>query len=531
MQIIKHCSLLTLLVLLAIPAVVQPQSLPGNVSVGDETGPVFGIPDTSSGQDYIEGLAGDLPECVPFYTFAGEAALDQFGVFIGGGGDVNGDGYDDLIVGAMLNDAGGYEAGRTYVYSGATGDMIYVFTGAAAGDQFGWPVAIVGDVNDDGYDDLIIGASHNDAGGEDAGRAYVFSGATGDTLFIFTGEAADDWLGWSVASAGDVNGDGVTDLIVGAPQSNAGGTYSGRAYVFSGSTGDTIHVFTGEAGDVLGTSVASAGDVDSDGFADLIVGAYLYGGTNAGRAYVFSGQTGDTIHVFTGEAANDQLGWAVASAGDVNNDGYDDLIVAADRNNAGGIDAGRVYVFSGDTGDALCVFTGEAAGDRLGWSCGPAGDINGDNYDDLIVGAWGNATGGTYAGRAYVFSGKTCDTLYTFTGGPGSDWLGAAVASVGDINGDGFVDLAVGSPGYDAGGTNSGKVDVFLGGWVCGDANGDLAVTMDDVIFLQAYYFECGATPCPWRASDLNCDGSIDIADIIYLAAFVNGIGSAPCCL
>ncbi|MCH7946848.1 MAG: FG-GAP repeat protein, partial [candidate division Zixibacteria bacterium] len=266
-------------------------------------------------------------------------------------------------------------------HSGVT--PVYVFTGEVEFDYLGVSVASAGDVNNDGFDDMIVGAWKNDAGGSEAGRAYVFSGLNGDTLYVFTGEAAEDWFGVSVASAGDVNNDGFADLIVGAPRNDAGGTDAGRAYVFSGQTGDTLYVFTGEdTANFFGGSVSSAGDVNNDGYDDLIVGAFRNdaGGNGAGRAYVFSGQSGDTLFVFTGEAEFDQLGFSVAFAGDVNNDGFDDLIVGADDNDAAGPAAGRAYVFSGKTGDTLYVFTGEAGDDRFGWSVASAGDVDNDGF-------------------------------------------------------------------------------------------------------------------------------------------------------
>jgi hypothetical protein len=472
-------------------------------------------------------------QCPPACTFTGEAEGDYFGYSVASAGDVNSDGFDDLIVGAYANDAGGYEAGRAYVFSGQTGDMTYTFTGEAANDHFGISVASAGDVNSDGFDDLIVGSPHNDAGGLNAGRAYVYSGQTGDMIYAFTGEAAGDYFGYSVASAGDVNGDGFDDLIVGAYRNDAGGYWAGRAYVFSGQTGDTIYIFAGAAGDHFGYSVASAGDVNSDSFADLIVGAHGNdaGGNNAGRAYVFSGQTGDTIYAFTGEAAYDRFGYSVASVGDANSDGFDDIIVGAYGNDAGGYNAGQAYIFSGQTGALLYTFTGEATGDWFGVSVASAGEVNGDGFADLIVGAPWNDAGDTNAGRAYVFSGQTGDTIYTFTSEVANEGFGYQVSSAGDMNGDGFADLFVGAPWNDASSEHTGWAHVFSGrGCICGDANGDSLVTMDDVVFLQAYYFECSTAPFPWLTSDLNCDGSVDIADIVYLAQFLNGTGPEPCC-
>ena len=472
-------------------------------------------------------------QCPPIYTFTGEGGGDLFGWSVASAGDVNKDGFDDLIVGAVINDASGFQAGRAYVYSGLNGDTLYVFTGEAAGDRFGHSVASAGDVNNDGFDDLIVGAYLNDAGGSDAGRAYVFSGQTGDTLYTFAGEAAEDRFGYSVASAGDVDNDGFDDLIVGAIWNDAGGKDFGRAYVFSGKTGETLHVFNGEAiSNWFGWSVASAGDVNNDGFDDLIVGpsSNHAGGSFAGRAYVFSGFNGDTLYVFTGEAAGDFFGRSVASAGDVNHDGFADLIVGAWSNDAGGTNAGRAYVFSGLNGNTLYVFTGEVAGDRFGGSVASAGDVNNDGFEDLLVGAYYNNAGGSKAGRAYVYSGQTGDTIYVFTGESENDWFGNSVASAGDVNNDGFDDLIVGAYRY-AGDSQAGLAYVFSGKPCnCADANGDELVNVDDVNFLIDFYFYGGATPIPYIASDLNCDGSVNIADITYLAAYINGTGAPPCC-
>ncbi len=482
---------------------------------------------------FIVAVSPAQSQCPPVYTFTGEQEEDWFGYSVASAGDVNNDGYNDFIIGAPF--AGGfYSPGRAYVFSGLTGDMLYVFTGETDFDLFGGSVSGAGDVNNDGFDDVIIGANGYGSLGFFPGRAYVHSGKTGDVIHVFTGENTYDQFGSSVASAGDVNSDGFSDLIVGAALNDAGGYDAGRAYVFSGQTGDTLYVFTGESAyDRFGFSVASAGDVNNDGFDDLIMGADWHnaGGNKAGRAYVFSGQSGDTLHIFTGEAEFDLFGNSVASAGDVNSDGFDDLIVGAYLNDAGGGSAGRAYVFSGQNGDTLYVFTGEATKDALGRSVASAGDVNNDGFEDMIVGAPSNIVEDFGAGRAYVFSGQTGDTLHVFTGEAAIDQFGFSVASAGDVNNDGFDDLIVGARFNDAGGNDAGRVYVFSGKpCLCADANGDSLVNVDDVDFLIAYYFYGGATPFPYSASDLNCDGSVNIADITYLAAYINGTGAAPCC-
>ena len=405
-------------------------------------------------------------------TLVGSTPGDTFGGAVAPAGDLNGDGFADFIVGAYQCDAGGLDAGRAYVYYGgrpldAKPDLY--LTGEAPGDLFGVSVASAGDVNHDGFPDLIVGAHENDAGGANAGRAYIYLGgprADSKPDFILTGEAAGDAFGYSVASAGDMNGDGNADVIVGAYENSAKGSGAGRAYVFFGGPGmDNVPdlVLTGEtAGDYFGISVSSAGDVNGDKYGDVIVGAYQsdFGGIDAGRAYVFFGGPRPDDRpdlILTGAAAGDAFGFSVASAGDVNKDGFGDMIVGAYHNDAGGADAGRAYIYlGGPRPDARAdlVLTGDAPGDAFGFSVAPAGDVNGDGFSDVIVGAYGNDAGGSAAGRAYVyFGGTVLDAVsdFTFTGEASLDNLGYAVSGALDFDGDGFGDIAVAAPFGDAG--------------------------------------------------------------------------------
>ncbi len=257
------------------------------------------------------GVSRAVTLCPPEHVFTSEAAAMKFGWSVAHAGDVNNDGYPDIIVGAR-------GVGRAYVFSGLNGDTLWVFYQEALTDFFGVSVSGVGDVNNDGHDNFIIGAEQNDAGGANTGRAYVFSGLDGDTLYVFTGENNTALFGGSVSTAGDVNNDGYDDIIIGARWDDAGGSGAGRAYVFSGLDGDTLYVYTGENSyDHLGVSVSGAGDVNSDGYDDFIVGADGFDGHegNDGRAYVFSGFDGDTLHVFDGEGSHDAFGFLFPAPG------------------------------------------------------------------------------------------------------------------------------------------------------------------------------------------------------------------------
>ncbi|MFA6027846.1 MAG: integrin alpha, partial [Patescibacteria group bacterium] len=330
--------------------------------------------------------------------------------------------------------------GQAIQYSGtiSLADADAEFTGEAAEDYAGWSASSAGDVNNDGYDDIIIGAWCNDDGGSYAGAVYLIYGqaiqysgtiSLADANAEFTGEMSRDEAGYSVSSAGDVNNDGYDDFLIGAPYKDdyTGAVYLiyGQAIQYSGtiSLADADAKFTGEAAeDWAGMSVSSAGDINNDGYDDILVGAYRNddAGSNAGAVYLIYGQITpytDTISLadadaeFTGEAANDSAGVSVSLAGDVNKDGYDDILVGAYYNDDAGSNAGAAYLIYGQaapyTGtislaDADAEFSGEAANDNAGVSVSLAGDVNSDGYDDVLISAYNNDDAGLDAGAAYL---------------------------------------------------------------------------------------------------------------------------------
>lgn len=420
-------------------------------------------------------------------------ANDSFGWSVAPAGDVNGDDVLDLVVGAPTYDGVAGYAGRAYLFYGPiTGNLSAANADATVraqtfGDNLGISVAGAGDVDGDGFDDLIIGARSNDAAGIQAGRAYLFLGPlSGDMTdaqadATFSGSAFEE-LGISVASAGDLNDDGFSDLVFGAHMFDAG---VGRAYVFFGpvsgqhASASADVIITGEfSSDSFGLSVASAGDVDGDGVDDLVVGAphAPLGFLDPGRAYVFFGPIAGAMSaaaadfILRGETDNDMFGTSVAS-GDVNGDGLSDVLVGADQIFNSG--PGKAYVFYGPLLPSLtiplpnAILTGERPQDGFGHSVASAGDVDGDGSDDFLIGAWDN---GNRAGRAYLFAGPLAGKIAAtaaqliITGAESGDELGQSVASAGDLDGDGRADLFIGAPQFNDG--DPGKAYVFLDGVV-----------------------------------------------------------------
>ena len=224
------------------------------------------------------------------HTFSGDNINDTFGRSVAGAGDVNGDGFDDLIVGAPGDDNNGSYSGSARVFSGLDGSVIFTFDGSP-GDRLGTAVAGVGDLNQDGFTDLAVSAPFNDTNGADAGQVSVFSGADGSVLHSTFGDSSGDQLGSSVSRVGDVNGDGIGDLITGAIGDDDHGSNSGSARLINGSDGSSLNTFLGDAElDQFGRRVSGAGDVNGDGLADLVVSAPYAdnNGSSSGTVRVFA---------------------------------------------------------------------------------------------------------------------------------------------------------------------------------------------------------------------------------------------------
>jgi hypothetical protein len=399
-----------------------------------------------------------------------------FGVSVSGAGDVDGNGYEDVVVGAECEDGGAFDAGRAYIFTGQTGTLLHTLQSpnAELKGRFGYSVSGAEDVNNDGYSDVVVGACGETAGAPDAGRAYVFSGQTGSLLYTFQSPDAEagGWFGFSVCGAGDVNNDDHDDALVGACREDGGVIDAGRAYIFSGQTGGLLYTLqspNAEPDGWFSIAVSGLGDANNDGHDDVVVGAFLEdgGAANAGRAYVFSGQTGTLLHTLQSPnpEAFGYFGGSVSEGGDVNGDGYDDVVVGALYEDPGTPDAGRAYVFSGQTGSLLWTLQSpnpETDG-FFGLSISGAGDADSDGYDDVVVGAYGENGGATNAGRAYVFSGQTGSLLWTLQS-PDAEYMGVfgySVSGVGDVNNAGYDDVIVGAFYEDGGAIDAGRAYVF----------------------------------------------------------------------
>lgn len=438
--------------------------------------------------------------------YGDQNSVHTIGTSVAGIGDADGDGKADLVVGAagLANSESNGPRSLAAVYSGGTGKLLYTVTDNFR--EFGASVAGIGDVNDDGVPDFMVGSPRYNSEGRNnpafhRGAAYIYSGKDGALLRSFIHESAGmapmgssfggDRFGDSVALAGDVNGDGVADVIIGAPGVDGAGIDRGRAYVYSGKDGALLASFDGPTdGYRLGSSVASAGDANNDGKADLLVGAP--GSPTGwlkvpGHVYVFSGADSTVLFSFAGTTERDLFGFSVAAAGDVNKDATPDFIIGAPGRRSGdamGDDSadtsddadckhlfsrhspygGAAFVYSGKDGSPLLSFAGAGSHDNLGASVAGAGDANGDGYADVIIGA----PSANPDGSATIYSGKDGSVLAAYGGRStalvDSDRLGTSVALVDDVNGDGFADFAFGATQDAAFLRNDrGRVYVFSG--------------------------------------------------------------------
>jgi len=365
---------------------------------------------------------------------------------VGAAGDVNGDGVPDVIVGAPGTFGGGNSQAR--VFSGATGELLYEPGATYAFSRFGWAVGGVGDVDGDGYDDFAVGDREDPKPGRsDAGSVQVFSGVDGSLIWKRYGVAEPDHYGASLAGGVDVDGDGVPDVAVGAPQNEPSfpiddGLY-GYVRIHSGVDGQPLKRLQAPPGaDVFGESVALVEDVDGDGHGEVLVGApHIPGSGEPGRVFLYSGADYSLLLEISEGQPGDHFGESVAVVGDVDRDGVPDFAIGAPRRAQPGAPTeltGSAGIYSGADGHAIHRWRGDAVGDYFGSTVASLGDVDGDRVADVIVSARY-----VFPGYARVFSGVTGKRLGTVPSELVQHGVGDNVAGVGDVNGDGLGDLLI----------------------------------------------------------------------------------------
>lgn len=515
----------------------------GDVNGDGYSDVIVGAPGFDNGQSnegaaYVyHGSASGLGATAAWFR-EGNQIDAGFGHAVATAGDVNDNGYSDVVVGAHLYDNGETNEGVAFVYMGSAtglGSSVATLDGDIANSEFGWAVACAGDVNFDGFSDIAIGAPETTELLTRQGKVHVFHGApivgfNSAVDWVRSGAQAFNLMGFAVSSAGDVNANGYSDLIIGEPGYTNGELLEGRAIVIMGTTiglagGISWSAESDQASASMGNSVSWAGDVNGDGYSDVIVGANVYdnGEANEGRATIYPGSALGLLPVAIWTAESDQAqasyGIEVSGAGDVNGDGYADVIVGASRHDSP-LDGGKAYVyFGGALGPNTTLDwtqNGSSAFEIYGYSVSAAGDVNGDGYSDVIVGAYWAENGQSDEGRAYVYNGSPSglgNASSSRTLNQTNARFGLAVASTGDLNGDGYCDVIVGAPYFDNGNTNEGRAYVYLG-------------TAGGISLTSSWNSESNQTNAEYgrtvgSAGDVNGDGYCDV--LIAAPYFDNG--------
>ncbi len=360
------------------------------------------------------------------YRFGGAQAVAAVG-------DVDGDSVTDFLVGdgQALN-----KGGVVDLRSGAKGTLLKQFLGAT-GEQLGSSVCGLGDVDGDGSGDYAMAVS-----GLENWAVRVISGKAGTQLRELKGSSKGVWTAMVVAAADDIDSDGTPDILVGLPQAAPA---FGLVQIYSGKDGTPLRTLSdGKGGASFGSAIAGLGDLNGDGFGDVAVGAPGENASagNDGAVYLLSGKTGGQIGHLTGGSLDARFGTAVVSVGDVDGDRTNDFLVGAPGARQS---SGETQVFSGSSANSLFTFRGENSQSGHGSSAAAAGDVNGDGVPDLLIGEPGDLQAGTGVGVVRVHSGKNGALLFRFGGTSTHTNFGALISTAGDVNGDGFSDLLLGS--------------------------------------------------------------------------------------
>ncbi len=419
-------------------------------------------------------------------SIPGAAAGDTFGAAVGEIGDVDLDGFEDVLVGAPTASVTAPQSGTVSVYSGKDGSLLLQRHGGQAGDRFGTSVAGVGDANQDGIADFAAGTPGADGTVPNSGGATVVSGADGSTIHQWFGDLTGDRFGWSVVRLGDVDQDGTDDAAVGAPFWQ---TETGFVRAFSGGTGAVIQTVTGFGVARFGWDVAAPGDLSGDGVPDLVTGA-----PTQQRVSAHALPTGVLLWTYLNGAG--AFGSQVESVGDVTHDGFSDVAV-------GSPDEGTMMLMNGRWGVKMQVFGGTQAGDRFGEAVASIGDVDGDGVPDFAVGAPNTGPGASASGYVRIFSGRFGVAIDSIESAVLGDRFGAAIAAVGFANHDTLGDFVIGAP---TAASSAGEVSVIAGDcehWIVGEAPSPALYRYEGAPGVSLGYDVA-------RAGDVNGDGLAD---------------------
>ena len=399
-------------------------------------------------------------------TLAGNINDYEFGEVVAGAGDLNNDGFDDVVISAKTMDSNEDMEGKVYILYGGTtmGSEIYAILKPGFNFlAFSQVLCPIGDTNNDGFDDVLAGSNEN--------VFILYGNSSNESIDII--QIFNETSGFTcISGIGDVNGDNFSDFILSKSYDSSGGEESGRVLLYYGGESFDKKVdliLTGESGcNYFGSSLSHAGDINNDGYDDIIIGSPFDDtyAINAGSAYIYYGKN-DFIDnpdlILLGEQERQRFGNSVSCAGDFNNDGYDDIIIGSSNKSYANLYLGGYQLNLSDS----YIFRGEKSYDSFGHCVSDAGDVNNDGFDDIIIGAHTNYATGTQAGRAYIYLGGSVidvDADIIFPGEGDFNYFGSQVTTAGDFNNDGFDDVVISAPGFDVDSLCRGRVYVYLGG-------------------------------------------------------------------
>lgn len=396
------------------------------------------------------------------FTYVGNPD-NQLGFRVAPGGDINADGVPDFLVADHLEDGQYANQGAVYAYSGADGSLLYKWQGFSTATWFGFAIDGLGDVNLDGFDDVLISASA-EWSGVSYGTVRIFSGKDGTVLRRFGDPYHSGFggnFGWAAAGIGDINHDQSPDYVIG-DNSQVGVGTSGKAYVFSGLDGALLKQHWGGEAELFGSKVAGGGDINADGTPDYLVHGSIDPnpvGIRGGKVYAYSGATFQLLYEFEGRFHGDNLGHSLDIAGDVNADGYADILAATFYS---AFHPSYAWLLSGMDGSLLYEFDWGTNEEWVGAGAVGLGDVNGDGFDDVAIGD--SLHDGLFqnGGEVRIYSGQTGDLLYGLHGTKPGLNFGRVLNRVGDLNQDGRDDVLIGCPTAESMGAKRGLAAAVL---------------------------------------------------------------------